>query len=178
MIYALIGKTCSGKSTAFQKLLDAGYETVISYTTRPKRPNETDGKEYIFITKSMFNSLNDKGFIVAPRVYNDWFYGMNSKSIDSEKKQVVIVDPKGYRDLVRDIGDHNVVGIYFDVPLEVRMLRGLNRKDNVNELLRRLHADEEDFVGLENEVDCVVDSTFKDETLKAVLKIIERGNQK
>lgn len=177
MIYALIGESCSGKSMSFNKLMNLGYETTISYTTRPKRPDETDGKEYNFITKEYFKYLNEIGHIVAPREYNGWFYGMSSKSIDDSKKQIVIVDPKGYRDLVHDIGDHRVIGIYLKATPEIRLLRGLNRGDDVNELVRRLQADKEDFLRIEEEVDFVIPSEFREIATNAIISIVEGDNK-
>lgn len=173
MIYAFVGKTCSGKSTAFHHLLNLGYATTESYTTRPKRPDETDGEEYQFITKEEFNELQHMSLIVAPRVYNDWYYGMNLLSINPNMNQIVIVDPKGYRDLKNDIGEENVVGIYFDAPKDVRFYRGANRKDSLEELNRRMAADEEDFKGIELEVDYVISSLYKEDVIKSVRAIIE-----
>ncbi|PHE70538.1 guanylate kinase [Bacillus wiedmannii] len=176
MIYALVGKSCSGKSTVFKRLMELGFETTTSYTTRPKRPSEVDGKEYKFISVEEFHKKIDS--IVAPRCYNDWFYGIDMTSIDDSKDQVVIVDPQGYRDLVEALGDHHVVGIYYMVPFPFRLVRGINRKDRLSELIRRFIADESDFQHIEREVDHIIYNLEFHSVLDATLEIIKGGSQK
>lgn len=176
MIYALVGKSCSGKSTIFKRLMDLGFESITSYTTRPKRPNEVDGKEYKFISTEEFHKRIDS--IVAPRCYNDWFYGIDMTSIDDSKDQVVIVDPQGYRDLVEALGDHHVTGIYYMVPFPFRLIRGIKRKDRFSELTRRFISDKADFKDVEREVDHVLYELEFHSAFDKTLEIIEGGSQK
>jgi len=170
MLYCLIGKTCSGKDTALKQLIKLGYDSITKYTTRPIRENEIDGVDYNFIT--------DKEYLTCPidfvvqRLYNTWFYGVDPKDLNSELDQFIIIDPSGYRELKETFGDHHVTGLYLDVPQEVRLLRGLNRKDNVEELFRRLQADEKDFEGFEKEVDHVIQSLEKKEALDKILLVL------
>ncbi|PED64036.1 guanylate kinase/L-type calcium channel region [Priestia megaterium] len=175
MLYCLVGKTCSGKDTALKYLLKLGYKTIITYTSRPIREHEVDGVDYNFLEEKEFKELLNK--FVAVRVFNDWYYGIDPKDIDAEEDQIIIIDPQGYRDLVETFGDHHITALYLDVPLEIRLLRGLNRKDKVDELFRRLQADEKDFIGLEEEVDYVIKSVEKDEAAMKILGVL-RGEKK
>jgi guanylate kinase len=182
MIYVLLGPTCSGKTTTLKQLINIGYETIITYTTRPKRKNEVSGKDYYFISDQQYNHLDEFNLLIAKNTFKnafgtEWHYAINRQDIDLTKDLVVVTEPKGYRDLVKNLGKENVTGIYLMVDLEIRLLRGLNRKDRVNELLRRLMADEEDFKDFEKEVDYVINKTTKSGVLNEILKIIQGGKQ-
>lgn len=181
MIYVLLGKTCSGKTTVLKQLRELGHQTIVGYTTRPIRPGEVDGVHNNFVTSKQFKELGDN-LIVKNSFKNAfgtvWHYGMHIKDIDPSIEQVIILEPKGYRELVETIGDHHVIGIYLDASLEVRLMRGLNREDNTGELMRRLQADEIDFLKFGREVDYVIDLVEKKAQLEAVIEIIERGEKK
>ena len=61
-IICLLGKSCSGKDTIYKKLLaDTSLELVplVSYTTRPKRAGEEEGREYHFTDEEGFNRLKE-----------------------------------------------------------------------------------------------------------------------
>jgi guanylate kinase len=178
MIYVLLGKTCSGKTTAFKRLIELGYEPIISYTTRPKRPDEVDGKDYHFITVKEFNELLDDGQIVLPREFNNWLYGIDISNLkNDDKNKIIILDPTGYRELKKIIDPNNITSFYLDIPLNVRLQRGLKRKDDLKELFRRLEADEKDFIGIENEVDYVINSLDEGIVLKSILDVINGVKQ-
>lgn len=51
----------AGKTTLSRMLLamESGLEMSVSVTTRPKRPGEKDGQDYIFVTPEKFNSMRE-----------------------------------------------------------------------------------------------------------------------
>lgn len=49
-LICLIGPSGSGKTTLAEMLVPMGIDTIRSYTTRPMRPGERQGREHIFIT--------------------------------------------------------------------------------------------------------------------------------
>jgi len=182
MIYVLLGPTCSGKSTTLKQLVDFGYEPIITYTTRPKRKNEVDGKDYYFISERQFNHLDKFNLLIAKNTFKnafgtEWHYAINRQDVDLTKDLVVITDPKGYRDLVKTFGKENVTSIYLNTNYEIRLIRGLNRQDQVNELYRRLNSDEEDFKGFEKEADYIITEITRVGVLNEVLKIIYGGKK-
>ncbi|UDY80718.1 guanylate kinase [Geobacillus phage GR1] len=182
MIYVLLGPTCSGKTTTLKQLIDIGYESIITYTTRPKRKNEVDGKDYYFISERQFEHLDESNLLVAKNTFKnafgtEWHYAINRQDVDLTKDLVVITEPKGYRDLVKTFGKENVTSIYLNTNYEIRLVRGLNRRDQVNELFRRLLSDEEDFRGFEEEADHIITETTRVGVLDEVLKIIHGGRK-
>lgn len=73
----------AGKTTIAHHLLNAnlGLEFSITACSRAKRPGETDGVDYYFITKEEFlNKVQEGAFFEWQEVYPDHFYGtLNSE---------------------------------------------------------------------------------------------------
>lgn len=69
----------SGKTTIVQHLLqqpELNLDFSISATSRYKRENETDGKDYYFLSTEEFQKkIEDNAFIEYEEVYKDNFYG-------------------------------------------------------------------------------------------------------
>ena len=96
-LFILSGPSTSGKSTIEKELADCGLVRAISYTTRPKRENESDDA-YHFISKEYFDHLADQGFFAESTVFDTKCYGMSRRELKEcmEKGNTVIVaDPVG-----------------------------------------------------------------------------------
>ena len=62
----------------------------ISYTSRNKRLNEVNGKDYYFVSKKKFKELKEqKYFIETARNFNH-FYGSPYKNITKSNKKIFI----------------------------------------------------------------------------------------
>ncbi|MCH9030688.1 MAG: guanylate kinase [candidate division Zixibacteria bacterium] len=75
-----------GKTTICKKLLELhkndGWSFSVSATTRPKRPNEVEGREYYFKTESEFKDMEDSGeFAESCHVHGNT-YGTPSKPLE------------------------------------------------------------------------------------------------
>ncbi|MFM9007493.1 MAG: guanylate kinase [Bacteroidota bacterium] len=72
------GPSGSGKTTIVHHLMKVfpAMRFSISATTRPRRDNEVDGRDYFFLSESDFRSRLDKGdFLESEEVYPGRFYG-------------------------------------------------------------------------------------------------------
>ena len=72
-IYFVLGKSCSGKDTIFQRLKNdesLKLKTVVGYTTRPMRAGEQDGVEYFFVSQERLQQLKENGKVIECRDYN------------------------------------------------------------------------------------------------------------
>lgn len=57
-----MGKSSVGKDTVYKRLQkELKLNTVVLYTTRPKRDGEEDGREYYFVTEEKMRDLKTKG---------------------------------------------------------------------------------------------------------------------
>ena len=62
-IFIITAPSGTGKTTLLKPLMaaDPRLQFSISYTTRPRRPSEVDGKDYFFVSPEEFRRLRDQG---------------------------------------------------------------------------------------------------------------------
>ena len=138
-----------------------GVKPIISYTTRPIRDCEQDGREYHFITDGEFERMKNNDEFVETRVYKtvngNWYYGLPKIGIDLEddNNYITILDFDGLLELetwLRSIGQiDKLTSIYIDVTEQNRLIRSLNREQNmtkrqVEEVIRRYYDDNSNVV--------------------------------
>lgn len=158
-IYFVLGKSCSGKDTIFQRLKNdesLNLKTVVGYTTRPMRIDEKDGVEYFFVSQDRLKQLKDSGNVIECRDYNTvhgvWsYFTVDDGQIDLDNGDYLYIGTlESYEDMVRYYGREVVVPIYIQVETGERLWRAVNRERGQSEpkyaeLCRRFLADEEDF---------------------------------
>lgn len=158
-IYFVLGKSCSGKDTIFQRLKNdesLHLKTVVGYTTRPMRVGEEDGVEYFFVSQDRLKQLKDSGKVIECRDYNTvhgvWsYFTVDDGQIDLDNGDYLYIGTlESYTDMVKYYGKEVVVPIYVQVESGERLWRAVNREraqsePKYAELCRRFLADEEDF---------------------------------
>jgi len=82
-----VGKTsiCQGILTEPRKA--EGWRFSISYTTRKKRPTETDGREYFFVSSEKFDELAQKDFFAEHFQVHLYKYGTPRTMIEETIKE-------------------------------------------------------------------------------------------
>ena len=92
------GPSAVGKDTMINRLI-IKYPDVInklpSYTTRPKREGEIEGKDYYFVSKEKFLKMKDEGKLFGIQEYNNNFYASNKKELKEaleENKKITILN--------------------------------------------------------------------------------------
>lgn len=83
MLTIIIGKSASGKNFIMNQHLLLGAKPVITYTTRPIRKGEKNGKDYHFVSVQKFMNLRKKHKFAECRSYRTlvdnkpeyWWYG-------------------------------------------------------------------------------------------------------
>ena len=174
----IVGKTASGKDTVVKKLVDDyKYTKIITYATRPMRKGEKQDITYHFISDDEFNQKINEGFFAEYKVYDTefgiWYYGTALEDLENaDDKSVIILTPAGYRD-IEDKVDCKVVSIYLYANNATIKKRLIARGDNPKEAERRVLHDNEDFKGIENEVDRIVYNNESDTIDGAVQKILK-----
>jgi guanylate kinase len=104
-VFIISAPSGSGKSTLVHRLLKTvpGLTFSISYTTRPPRPTETNGVDYIFIARAEFEARLARGeFLEFAEVFGN-YYGTNRSTFEQavhEGKDLVLdIDVQGARQL-------------------------------------------------------------------------------
>jgi len=74
----------AGKTTLSRMLLavESGLQMSVSVTTRPKRPGETDGEDYIFVGPDTFCEMRDKGGLLEWAEVFGNSYGTPKRPVD------------------------------------------------------------------------------------------------
>lgn len=76
----------AGKTTIVHRLMQQGLNLAfsVSATTRPRRSNEVDGKDYLFLSEADFRERIDQGgFVEWEEVYPGRFYGTLRSEVDT-----------------------------------------------------------------------------------------------
>ena len=185
-IFCLMGKSSSGKDTIFKEVnedKELNLKPIVSYTTRPKRINETDGVEYFFIDKNQLDKYKEENKVIEQRVYHtvdgDWYYcTINDKQIDLDKDNYLLITTlESYKSLKDYFGEDKVYPIYIDIEDGIRLERALDRErrqasPNYDELCRRFLADNKDF-SLENLSNLDINKFYINEDLKQCINSIK-----
>lgn len=170
----------AGKTTIVQHLLSR-YEQLsfsTSATTRPKRPHETDGKDYYFISPAEFRALvKEDGFVEWEEVYAGLFYGTLKREVDrlwgAGKHIVFDIDVKGAINIKKAYPEE-AIAVFVKPPslqaLQKRLAaRGTEDEANLKKRLDR--AAEE--MSYENRFDIVLVNDHLPDALRAAEQIIE-----
>ena len=125
----------AGKTSICKRILlkDKNIVMSISYTTRPKRKSEKEGRDYNFVSQEKFKELQKQNFFVENANVFDHFYGTPKNFIDSNINKGIDVlfdiDWQGSQKL-SDYSKSDVVSIFI-LPPSREILR--NRLKNRNE---------------------------------------------
>ncbi|MBB4660129.1 guanylate kinase [Parvularcula dongshanensis] len=96
ILFVISSPSGAGKTTLTRRLLKADdeVEVSVSYTTRPPRPGETDGKDYSFVGISTFERMRDEGaFLESAKVFGHYYGTPRAPVIDAiEAGRDVIFD--------------------------------------------------------------------------------------
>ena len=179
-ILVLIGKTSSGKTLIKEKLIEKGFTGITTFTSRPKRKGEKQDITYHYISEEGFKQKIDDGFFAEWKSYDTefgkWYYGSSLEDLENaDDKSVIILTPDGYRDVVKKLSNRPTA-IYIYANNATIKKRLLKRGDNEKEAKRRLDHDNEDFKGIESEVDRIVynnSGTDINDVVDKILKYLE-----
>lgn len=181
-IFCLMGKSASGKDTVYKELLKVAHiKPVVSYTTRPMRDGEVDGKEYFFITEKQLIEMQDK--LIEKRDYyttkGHWVYAtVDDGQFDKSSDMLLITAPDQFKAIQKYFGKDRVKQIYVTIDDGVRLQRSLCREmaqtnPNYSEMCRRFLADEQDFKNVDKTM-----SFENDDLYKCIANIISKTNIK
>jgi guanylate kinase len=144
-VFIISAPSGSGKSTLVSHLLASidGLIFSVSYTTRPRRGAEVDGKDYHFVSRETFEAmLAGNEFLESAQVFGH-YYGTHRGILErarAEGKDLVLdIDVQGARQLKQQIPE--AVSVFILPPskqvLEQRLrARGEDREDVITRRLR------------------------------------------
>lgn len=140
MLIVISGPSGSGKGTIIKEVLKKIPDLIysISYTTRPKREGEIDGKDYFFIDNDKFKELIKKDFFLEWAKVYDYYYGTNKdfvlERLNEGKDIILEIEIQGAKK-IKEIYNKRSTVFIFIVPPDFNELkkRILNRKRGESE---------------------------------------------
>ena len=136
----------AGKTTLCKLLIKKmkNLSLSISYTSRNKRLNEVNGKDYYFISKEKFQFLKKKNFFVETASNFNNLYGSPIKNINQSKRNkkniLFDIDWKGARKIRSYYKNENIIDFFILPPSKSELKRRLIKRgrDNNKEIKLRL----------------------------------------
>lgn len=139
------GKTNSGKSTLKNALLQHGFESIVTYTTRSPRPGEVNGVDYHFVSEETFENLKKEQLLEWSGYSKDGNIIQVGSSKDSYRqpgKHVAILDVAGLKALKESNIPYEAY--YLDIPKNELIRRARQRGTESDEqVMERLNMEEE-----------------------------------
>ncbi len=181
MIIVLLGASGSGKSTIEHELATHhGFEKIISYTTRQPRAGEVNGKDYYFTENNTFAAMINTGVLTEYDEYSQGRLYGTLKADYADGNKVVVLTPNGLRQLKQNCPQENIFTVLVNASLGTRMKRYIDRCgvdnftfDDKNEIAARVERDFAMFLGLEREVNLVVENNEGTDINDVVNEILE-----
>ena len=168
----LVGPSGSGKSTIAGELSKiTGRKEVASYTTRPMRKGEVNGKGHIFLTDEEFDGI-DPDEIAAYTLFNGYRYCTTNKVL--EECGIYVIDKAGIESLKkRYTGAAKLFIAYVTANKSVLRKRMLERGDAPADVGKRLAHDKEAFDGTEKIADVLIRSDLYGPDVSAYIVLAE-----
>ena len=130
--FVLLG--CSGCGNMVAKTyggtinIELPMNIIVSYTTRPMREGETEGKEYHFITEEKFKQMINNNQMLEYVQFNNWWYGTAISCLEDDKINIGIFNPSGIRALIK-FQEIDLRIYYIHASDKQRLLRQLTREE-------------------------------------------------
>ena len=140
----IVGRGGSGKDFLRKKFEERGFRYCVSYTSRPIRKGEIDGKDYRFTTVEYFDTNVSMFYEIDE--FNEWKYG--TLIDDFNGSNLFIMTPRGVNNIKPEDRKKCFV-IFIDPPGEIIKERLTQRKD-ADSADRRIEADNKDFFEFSN----------------------------
>ena len=182
MLVILSGVAGAGKDTIKKELIKRmeNVESLPSYTSRPIRPGDIDGKTYNFVSKQEFEKMIQDGEFYEYDIHHNNYYGVPKKLLNEKMKngKIIVkdVDVNGTENLIKLLGNETkIITIFLRVPKQELRRRLEQREDKPKEeeiILRLNRFDyEESKISL---YDYVLKNNNLEKTLQIIMTIINQ----
>lgn len=150
LLIVISGPSGVGKGTVLKSVFEKDDNLVysISCTTRNPRPGETNGVEYHFITKEMFENNISEGKMLEYATYCDNYYGTGAEYVEEQRLKgydvVLEIETQGALQVMKKVPD--AVSIFIAPPsfeiLKDRLIgRGTESEEVVNNRIERAYEE-------------------------------------
>jgi len=144
-LYIISAPSGAGKSSLIRNILKQRKNIIfsISYTTRPPRNNERNGKDYFFVNEEKFFEMINKGLFLEYAKVHNFYYGTEKnfilKNLDQGNDIILDIDYQGAKIVKNNIKDTSIslISIFilppsFEVLKERLVKRGTDSEEVIN----------------------------------------------
>ena len=173
LIIVISAPSGTGKTTIVRELIKNNENLVasVSYTTRKKRANEIEGKDYTFVSSELFVSMvEEKSFLEHAKVF-DCFYGTPKKEVEDSLNKglnvILEIDWQGAMQIKRERPD--CLMLFIIPPSKEELMFRLRKRatDSDNEIRLRFDEALNDINQYEN-----FDKVFINEDVRSTVQAI------
>ena len=173
LIIVISAPSGTGKTTIVRELIKNNENLVasVSYTTRKKRANEIDGKDYVFVSSELFSSMvEEKSFLEHAKVF-DCFYGTPKQEVEDNLNKglnvILEIDWQGAMQIKRERPD--CLMLFIIPPSKEALMFRLRKRgtDSNNEIRLRFDEALNDINQYEN-----FDKVFINEDVRSTVRAI------
>lgn len=173
----------AGKTTLCQTVLTRikGIVPSISYTSRPRRGEEVNGRDYYFVTEETFKHMIEKSRFAEWAIVHGCYYGTDRKFLE-EKINAGIdllfnIDVQGAEQLVRHYPDAITVFIHPPSFEELKKRLIQRRSDSEESIEKRLQEARKELQASESYQFHIINDRVEKATAK-LIKVIESQRRK
>jgi guanylate kinase len=178
MLLIISGPSGSGKSTLVRRLTESNEFPLVfsvSATSRAKRPGETDGVEYEFVSAERFEQMRSKGELLEWATVHGNSYGTPrrpvEKAVEAGKWPLLEIDMEGHRQVKRIRSD--AVSFFIRTPtIEQYESRLRGRKTDDEESIRRRVRDARDQLAFAGEYDFQIVNEDLDQSYRTLRTLL------
>ncbi len=145
LAFVVCGPSGAGKNSVIERVMQVlpGLSYSVSFTTRPRRSDEVDGRDYHFITGQQFTDLVENDEVVEHVTYLGHEYGTSRAQINkvfTEGKDVILnIDVNGAKKLMdRGLNDFSIVYVFL-TPSSLEIL-GTRLRERGTETEKQMQA--------------------------------------
>lgn len=137
-IFIFSGPGGAGKTTIVNELfkrddIRAHCIKAVTVTSRKRRPEEVDGKDYFFVSSEEFLYLEKRKFFLETQQVIDNYYGTPKlfyTIAKREKKHLVLcIDVKGGMYLKRNLKADRIITVFISAPNEKELCQRMKKRD-------------------------------------------------
>ncbi len=168
MLFVVSAPSGGGKTSLCKEVIKRlpNFDHGISYTTRKRRPNEVDDKDYHFISEEKFMQMVEADEFVEYAYVHGNYYGTSindiAETLSRGKNMLIDIDVQGATQIEERYGDEGV--FIFILPPDFELLRARLRErqsDSEDEIERRLQKAEEEVRHYENYDYVIINDDFE-----------------